>query len=102
MTVKEGSYGYRRIFNFKDQCGNPIDLSGMDTVTLFIRVNTGEVIERTCTIIDALNGQVVYMTEEGDFDSNGFAFYEVEASGIGTCYISENEIKEKVKKRIGY
>lgn len=99
MTMKEGSYGYARIFNFKDQDGNPISLAEFDTVTLTVKV--GDIIKTfDCDVIDAENGKVQYITQKDDFDTPGIAYMEVDAESSNALYISENKIKETIKKRI--
>lgn len=99
MTVKQGAFGYKRVFNFKDSEGNAVSLDGMDTVKLYVQVGK-EVKEFDCVVIDAENGQVEYTVKEGDFDASGTSNMEVEADGPGKCYISENKIKETVLKRV--
>jgi hypothetical protein len=76
-TIGKNNVGVKMTFTIRDSAGKPVNLFGT-TVTMTLAPNTAQKAYKQsnllCTIEDAVNGVVSYLTKEGDFTQGGYMY----------------------------
>lgn len=78
-VVTQNDYGYDLEFQITDALENPVDLSTVQEIKIFI-AEAGKTVAKvvgSCTVINASNGECKYTVQSGDFNEAP-KVYEVE------------------------
>jgi hypothetical protein len=98
--MKVGEYGITIEGALVQVDGEPLDLSDADSITLVMKLKK-TVITKDCEIIDAENGLIEYVIEEGILDAAGTLKMEVVIDYDAEYrFKSKGIIKEKVERAL--
>ena len=69
---------------------NRVQITGSDTVKVYLRVNDGIIIERMTTLFtDGTYGTVYYVLQSGDVMESGTLYYQARMTSATTSFSSE-------------
>lgn len=98
--MKVGEYGITIEGALIQVDGEPMNLTDADSVTLVMKLKN-TIIAKDCEIIDAENGLIEYVIEEGILDSAGTLKMEVIIDyGAEDRFKSKGVIKEKIERAL--
>jgi len=95
--MKEGDIGVQLRFTINKKNNVPVNLTEAHTYNLYYKIGEeGEIQVRPCVIIDAENGILQYVTEEGDLYTHGRMHMEVKLAFTNGDVLTTRTVKSRV------